>query len=126
MFKDNSIDIDKLNYIKKLSFDKDKYTYNKNKKLKSTLDVYDHFVKWYLKYGEIDRLYFINGNDTVGANKKYYPTRLCVSIRNKFNSYNGSDNYRVLLDDKVLFNELCNLWNIDTIDIFATSHQGKI
>src|SRR5690625_4634031 len=121
-----NIDFNKLDYIKGLSLDGYKYSYNKDKERKNALEIYEHFLKWYLKYGEIDRLYFIKGNDVVGADEKYNSTRLCLALRDKYNSKNESANYRILLDDKVLFNELCATWDIETVEVFATSYQGKV
>jgi len=124
--KNNKIDLAKIDYIKQVSLERDKYSFNKDKKRKSSLEIYDHFLKWYLKYGEIDRYFFIMGNDVIGIDEKYYSTRLCVSLREKYNSKGKSGNYRILLDDKELFNELCVSRGISTVELLATSGQGKI
>src|SRR5690625_1222580 len=124
--KNNKIDLAKIDYIKQVSLERDKYSFNKDKKRKSSLEIYDHFLKWYLKYGEIDRYFFIMGNDVIGIDEKYYSTRLCVSLREKYNSKGKSGNYRILLDDKELFNELCVSRGISTVEVLATSTQGEI
>jgi len=117
-------DFSKIEYLKKVSDESNKYSFNKGKKLKNSAEVFYDLIQWYFKNQEVDRTYFLRGNDIVGSNSVVYPTRLCVKVRDSFNGMNTNNNYTILLRDKALFGSLCSLNNIRTPKTFASSNDG--
>ncbi|WP_164682746.1 sugar-transfer associated ATP-grasp domain-containing protein [Cyclonatronum proteinivorum] len=117
--------LDKLDYFFDIANSSFKYSFNKHKKLKSSMEIYHDFIKWYMQFEEVDRTYFLRGNDVGGSNTIVFPTRMCVKIRNEYNNINSGRDYTIILRDKYLFAKYCAIHNIPTpktYGLFKNNH----
>jgi len=116
----------KIKYCYDIAFKKSReLSFYKTSRLKSKFIIFYDLLKWYIKYDEFDRNYFVRGSDVLGANVSEYSLKEVSFLRDEYNNVGKKDDYTILLSDKFIFWTLCNSWSIPTQDVLAYRINGK-
>ena len=101
-------------------------TYFPEKPRKNILRIYFEQLLHSLKYGEINRYYYVYGMDVVGKkDSDYMDYYSFYRLRNKMNM-SKPYNYICLLQDKRLFGVFASFYGLQTASNVATIHDGVL